>query len=37
MLRVAIYDTGWHISQNVVVDGSKGLHSMTFRNPAKTG
>ena len=37
VLRVAIYDTGWHITQNVVVDGSKGLHVMTFPNPAKTG
>jgi hypothetical protein len=37
VLRVAIYDTGWHITNNVVVDGSKGLHVMTFPNPAKTG
>ena len=37
VLRVAIYDTGWHVTNNVVVDGSKGLHVMTFPNPAKTG
>ena len=37
VLRVAIYDTGWHVTNNVVIDGSKGLHVMTFPNPAKTG
>jgi hypothetical protein len=39
VLRVAIYDTGpgWHVTQNVVIDGPKGLHVMAFPNPAKTG
>jgi hypothetical protein len=37
VLRVAIYDTLWHITNNVVVDGTKGLHVMAFPNPAKTG
>ena len=39
VLRVAIYDTGpgWHVTKNVVVDGTKGLHVMAFPNPAKTG
>jgi hypothetical protein len=39
VLRVAIYDTGpgWHVTQNVVIDGTKGLHVMAFPNPAKTG
>ncbi len=38
-LRVAIYDTGpgWHVTQDVPVDGTKGLHVMAFPNPAKTG
>ena len=36
---MAIYDTGpgWHVTQNVVIDGTKGLHVMAFPNPAKTG
>jgi len=39
VLRVAIYDTGpgWHVTKNVVIDGTKGLHVMAFSNPAKTG
>jgi len=39
VLRVAIYDTGpgWHVTNNVVVNGTNGLHIMTFPNPAKTG
>jgi hypothetical protein len=39
VLRVAIYDTGpgWHVTKNVVIDGTKGLHVMAFPNPAKTG
>jgi hypothetical protein len=38
-LRVAIYDSGpgWHVTQDVVVDGTKGLTIMAFPNPAKTG
>lgn len=39
VLRVAIHDTGpgWHVTNNVVVNGANGLHIMTFPNPAKTG
>jgi hypothetical protein len=37
VLRVAIYDTGWHVTPNVVIDGTKGLHVMAFPNPATTG
>ena len=39
MLRVAIYDTGpgWHVTNNVAVDGTKGLRIVAFPNPAKTG
>jgi hypothetical protein len=38
-LRIAIYDTGpgWHVTNNVAIDGTKGLRIMTFPNPAKTG
>lgn len=36
-LRVAIYDTKWNISNDVVVDSEKGLTIMAFPNPAKTG
>lgn len=36
VLRVAIYDTNWYVGQ-ITVDGTKGLHVLTFRNPAKTG
>ena len=35
-LRVAIFDTSWHVS-NVFVDGTKGLTVMTFPDPSKTG
>jgi hypothetical protein len=35
-LRVAIFDTKWHVS-NVFVDGAKGLTIMTFPDPSKTG
>jgi hypothetical protein len=37
-LRVAIYDTGpgWHVS-NVFVDGAKGLTTVAFPDPSKTG
>lgn len=34
-LRVAIYDTGWYIQQ-IVVDGTKGLKVIAFRDSAKT-
>jgi hypothetical protein len=36
-LRVAIYATGWHVFNGVPVDGTKGLHVVTFPDPAKTG
>jgi len=38
-LRIAIYDTGpgWHVTNNVSVDGTKGLRVWPFPNPAKTG
>jgi hypothetical protein len=39
VLRVAIYDTGpgWHVTNNVVVDSTKGLHIMAFPDSSKTG
>lgn len=36
-LRVAIRDTTWHITPNVVIEGTKGLHVMAFPNPSRTG
>jgi hypothetical protein len=36
-LRVAIYDTTWHITDTLLVDGAKGLTHLAFPNPAKTG
>jgi hypothetical protein len=36
-LRVAIFDTQWHVKQDVIVDGTKGLTIVPFPNPAKTG
>ena len=36
-LRVAFFDTAWHVHPDVVLDGNKGLGIMTFPNPAKTG
>jgi hypothetical protein len=36
-LRVAIFDTAWHITDAVFVDGGKGLTHMAFPNPSKTG
>jgi hypothetical protein len=38
-LRIAIYDSGpgWHVTNNVAVDGTKGLRIWPFPNPAKTG
>jgi hypothetical protein len=36
-LRVAFFDTAWHIHPNVVLDGDKGLGILTFENAAKTG
>jgi lysozyme len=36
-LRVAIYDTGWNINDNVTVDSTKGQTVLTFANPSQTG
>jgi len=36
-LRVAFFDTAWHVHPDVVLDGNKGLQSMPFNNPSKTG
>jgi len=38
-LRVAIYGPGpgWHVTQNLEVNGSKGLTHLAFPNPAQTG
>jgi hypothetical protein len=36
-LRVAFFDTAWHVHQDVVIDGGKGLGTLAFPNPGKTG
>jgi hypothetical protein len=36
-LRVAFYDTQWHVHPDVIVDGTRGLAILPFPNPAKTG
>ena len=36
-LRVAIFDTKWHIHPDVIIDGGKGPGTIAFPNPAKTG
>jgi hypothetical protein len=36
-LRVAFFDTAWHVHPDVVIDGDKGLGIMTFPNASKTG
>jgi GH25 family lysozyme M1 (1,4-beta-N-acetylmuramidase) len=36
-LRVAIYDTEWHINDSVTVDSTVGQTVLTFTTPAKTG
>jgi hypothetical protein len=36
-LRVAFFDTAWHVHPAVVLDGNKGLGILTFNNPSKTG
>ena len=36
-LRVAIFDTTWHITSSLVVDGTKGLAGIGFPDPSKTG
>jgi lysozyme len=37
VLRVAIYDTQWHVTNNVTVDSTKGQTVLRFTNPKKTG
>jgi hypothetical protein len=37
MLRVAVYDTQWHLTQPVVVESANGQTVVRFTNPAKTG
>ena len=37
VLRVGIYDTGWHILEDVSVDSTKGQTVILFPDPAKTG
>jgi hypothetical protein len=36
-LRVAIYDTEWHVTKDLVVNGNKGASVLTFPDPSKTG
>jgi hypothetical protein len=36
-LRVAIFDTAWHVHPTVVIDGNRGLQTVAFPDPAKTG
>ena len=36
-LRVAIFDTQWHITSSVTVDSSKGQSVLSFPDPGKTG
>jgi hypothetical protein len=36
-LRVAFFDTAWHVHPDVVIDGNKGLQTVGFTNAAKTG
>ena len=31
------HGAGWHVTNNVVVNGTKGLRVLPFPNPAKTG
>lgn len=37
VLRVAIYDTQWHITQPVTVDAAKGQSVIWFPDPGRTG
>ena len=37
VLRVAIFDTHWHITNNVTVDSTKGQTVLGFTNGSKTG
>jgi hypothetical protein len=36
-LRVAIYDTKWHITKDLAVNGTKGMSVLAFPDPSKTG
>ena len=36
-LRVAFFDTAWHVHGDVVLDGNKGLGVLAFPDAAKTG
>jgi GH25 family lysozyme M1 (1,4-beta-N-acetylmuramidase) len=36
-LRVAVFDTNWHITNDVTVDSTKGQTVIRFPNPGKTG
>jgi GH25 family lysozyme M1 (1,4-beta-N-acetylmuramidase) len=37
VLRVAIFDTQWHVTQNVTVDSTKGQTVLAFPNAGRTG
>jgi GH25 family lysozyme M1 (1,4-beta-N-acetylmuramidase) len=37
VLRVAIYDTAWHLTPSVTVDSTKGQAIVSFPDPGKTG
>jgi GH25 family lysozyme M1 (1,4-beta-N-acetylmuramidase) len=37
VLRVAIYDTAWHVTASVTVDGTKGQTVLSFPDPKSTG
>ena len=37
VLRVAIYDTEWHVTNDVTVDSAKGQTVLPFRDPKNTG
>jgi hypothetical protein len=36
-IRVAIFDTQWRVTNDVIVDGTKGPKVIAFPNPSKTG
>jgi hypothetical protein len=36
-LRVAFFDTAWRVHPDVTLNGDKGLQTIGFPNPAKTG
>jgi hypothetical protein len=37
VLRVAIFDTQWHVTNSVTVDGTKGQTNVSFPEPKSTG